>query len=86
MKCGDGVAVLMALRQLRKHCLAVNAANAQPVPVPAAATRDAERQAAVLASVQHRATLSAYYNVMHAVGAASEVYRGGNVVLRSVVC
>ena len=43
-------------------------------------------RAAHVASYQDRATLSAYYNVMHAVGATSEDYRGGRVVLRFVIC
>jgi hypothetical protein len=99
----DGVAVLMALRQLHKHCFAVNAENARQEAVRAAdASAEAKRpaglgtapakskpsssRAAPVASYQDRTTLTAYYNVMHAVGATSENYRGGRVVLRFVIC
>ncbi len=114
----DGVAVLMALRQLHKHCLAVNAENARQEALRAAdASAEAKRlarqgtapaksksinpagasvktkqkqpsssRAAPVASYQDRTTLCAYYNVMHAVGATSEDYRGGRVVLRFVIC
>jgi hypothetical protein len=107
----------MALRQLHKHCFAVNAENARQEAVrAAAASAEAKRpagkgtalakskiinpgasvktkqkqpsssRAAPVASYQDRTTLSAYYNVMHAVGATSENYRGGRVVLRFVIC
>lgn len=76
----EGLAVLLALRQLRKCCLDITTASneLQPVRVARRELRTQTRDP----TAEHLNTLQAYFSVMHAVGAATEVYRGESVALQ----
>ncbi len=90
----EGVSVLMAIRKLRKHCCimvtaaTVEEAPQQPEPQKASApgkSKKATPVPAFAASPSDRETYAAYLNVMHAVGAAEDVWQGERVLLRSVM-